>query len=63
MNNGMISRSVELLVGERSEKGTTEGNRDPFSSPLASTGRRKSRLTRLRATRYAAANENGDANG
>jgi len=38
------------IVGERRDKGKTEGNRDPFASPFASTGQRKSRLTRT-ATR------------
>jgi hypothetical protein len=39
-----------IRSGEWRENGTTGGNRDPFSSPLASTERRKSRFTRT-ATR------------
>jgi len=35
-----------LHVGDWRENGTTEGNRDPFSSPLSSTEQGKSRSTR-----------------
>ena len=56
-------RTFNANVGGRGEKGKATDTRNPFSSPLSSTGKRKSRptrtATRLRAKRCGEARANG----